>query len=173
MKMPLFTRGSWSSAWAEQWDHQRSERGMRILESWRWVSPHLMGDMWTISRQNFMPVWIGNERDDASFHTTSTKHHKDNEHSHLNLRKDVQTVFNAIPRNPSQLDSLCNVNDITYTFPESVVETIKIVLSEEETQVKSFISDHLILKKTPITAKIKKKKKFFAETWRHKHCSRS
>ena len=89
---------------------------------------------------------------DASFHTTSTKHHKDNEHSHLNFRKDVQTVFSAIPHNPFQPDSLRNINDITYTFPESVVETIEIVLSEEETQFKSFISDHLIFKKTPITA---------------------
>ena len=87
-------------------------------------------------------------KDDVSFHTTSTKHHKDNEHFHLNFRKDLQTVFNAILCNPFQLDSLCTINDIVYTFPDSVVETIKIVLSVWETRVKS--CNRLILQKTPI-----------------------
>ena len=94
--------------------------------------------------------------DDGSFHKTSTKHHEDNEHFGLNFREDVQTAFNDIPCNPLYLlDSLCTINDFAYTFPESVAETIKIVLSEGETQVKSFISDRLILQKTSITAKIK------------------
>ena len=48
--------------------------------------------------------------DDASFHTTSTKQHKDNEHFRLNFRKDVKTVSNAIPCNQFQLDSLCTIN---------------------------------------------------------------
>ena len=67
----------------------------------------------------------------------------------INFRKDVQTVFVAIPCNPFQLDSLCIINDIAYKFPES--ETLKIVLSEVETQ---FIRDCLILQKTPITTTI-------------------
>ena len=89
--------------------------------------------------------------DDASFHTTSNKHHVDNEHFRLNFRMDVQTVFKAILYNSFQLDSLCTINDIAYKLPESVVEKIKIVLPEWETQVKSFISGRLILQKTPIT----------------------
>ena len=68
--------------------------------------------------------------DDASFHTTSSKHHEDNEYFRLNFRRDVQTVFNSIPCNPFQLDSLCTINDIAYTFHESVLETIQIALSE-------------------------------------------
>ena len=34
------------------------------------------------------------------FIQTSAKHHEDNECFRLNFRKDVQTVFNAIPSNP-------------------------------------------------------------------------
>ena len=93
--------------------------------------------------------------DNASFHTTSTKLHEENELFCFNFRKDVQTVSSAIPCNPFQLDSLYTINDIAYTFPDSVVETIKVVLSEGETQVKSFTSGCLILQKTPIMAKIK------------------
>ena len=93
--------------------------------------------------------------DDGSFHTTSTEHHEDNEHFRLNFREDLQTVFNAIPCKPFHLDSFCTISDIAYTFPKSVVETIKIVLSEGETQVKSSISDRLIIHKTPITKKLK------------------
>ena len=37
--------------------------------------------------------------DDMSFHKTSTKHRKDNEHFRLKFRKDLQTVFSAIPCN--------------------------------------------------------------------------
>ena len=92
--------------------------------------------------------------DDASFHTTSTKHHENNEYFRLNFIKDAQTVFNAIPCNPFLLDSLCTINDIAYTFPKSVVETIKIELSKGETQVKVFMIHRLILQKTPITVKI-------------------
>ena len=88
------------------------------------------------------------------------KKKKDNEHFRLNFRKDVQTVFNAIPCNPFQLDPLCSINDFAYTFPESVGETIKIVLSEGVTKVKSFISGRLISQKTPIAAKIKKEINF-------------
>ena len=99
--------------------------------------------------------------DGASFNTTSTSHHQDNEHFHLNFRKDIRTVFNANPCDPFQLDSLCTINDIAYTFPESVVEINKIVLSEGERQGKSFISDFT---EDSYHGKYLKKQIFFAET---------
>ena len=64
--------------------------------------------------------------DYASFHTTSIKHHEDNEHFRLNFRKDVQTVFSAISCNPFQLDSLCTINDTAYTLTKSVVKQSKL-----------------------------------------------
>ena len=99
--------------------------------------------------------------DDVSFHTTSTKHHEDNEHFRLNFRNEVQTVFIAIPYNSFQLDSLFTNNDIAYTFSESLVEAIKIMLSEGETQVKSFFRDRFILL---FSQQRLKKQIFFTET---------
>ena len=101
--------------------------------------------------------------DDASFHTAITNNDKDHDLFRLNFRKDVQTVFNTILCNPFQIDSLSIVNDTPHTFPKSFVEIIKTVLSDRETQVKSFKSNRLILQKTPITKNIKKQI-FFTET---------
>ena len=74
-----------------------------------------------------------------------------------NTRK-VKKCTHALNHRHHNLDSICTINEIAYTFPESVVETIKIVLSEGETQAKSFIIDRLILQKTPITKRIKNNK---------------
>ena len=101
--------------------------------------------------------------DDASFHTAITNNDKDHDLFRLNFRKDVQTIFNTILCNPFQIDSLSIVNDTPHTFLKSFVEIIKTVLSDRETQVKSFKKDRLILQKTPIKKKIKKQI-FFTET---------
>ena len=107
--------------------------------------------------------------DGASFHTTSTNHHKDNEDFQLNFRKEVQTVFNTIPCKPFQLDSLYTINDIAYTFPRSVAETIQIALFEGETQDKIFHQWSRNFTEDSYHGKdLKKKQIFFTGTWRNK-----
>ena len=85
----------------------------------------------------------------------SLKHHEDNEQFRANFKKDVDTVFNAMPCNPFEMTSLCALNNL-HPFPPLVVDNHKQVLPSGEAQGKMFINDRLLMEKVPITGKISK-----------------
>ena len=55
------------------------------------------------------------------------------------------------------MDSLNTINN-SATFPQSVSDQLKQLLSTGERQVKAFIQDSLLMQKTAITGKISKNK---------------
>ena len=85
----------------------------------------------------------------------SLNHHEDKEQFGANFKKDVDTVFNAMPCKPFEMTSLCALNN-SHSFPPTVVDNLKQVLPSGEAQVKMFINDRLLMEKVPITGKINK-----------------
>ena len=73
----------------------------------------------------------------------------------MNFSKDVVTLYNAMPCNPFEMDSLCALNN-SDPFPQTVIDKLKQVLPRGEEQVKLFIEDRLLMQKVPINGKITK-----------------
>ena len=85
----------------------------------------------------------------------SLKHHEDNDQFRTTFNKDVDTVYNAIPCNPFEMETLCALNN-SKSFPPSVLIQLKKILPQGEENVKAFIKDRLIMQKVPINEKITK-----------------
>ena len=87
---------------------------------------------------------------DAS--SSAAKHHEDNKKLSQKFKRDVESVYQAIPCNPFEMASLSTINK-SASFPQSVSDQLKQVLSTEERQVRVFIQDRLLMQKTAITEK--------------------
>ena len=87
----------------------------------------------------------------------ATEHHEDNEKIRQKFNRDVESVCQAISRNPFEMASLSTINN-SAPFPQSAPDQLKQVLSTGERQVKVFIQDRLLMHKTSITEKISKNK---------------
>ena len=96
-----------------------------------------------------------NDESSPSHCSSTLKHHEDNEQFRMNFSKDVNTLYNAMPCNPFEMDSLCTLNN-SDPFPQTVVDKLKQVLPSGEEQVKLFIKDRLLMQKIPINGKISK-----------------
>ena len=87
----------------------------------------------------------------------ATEHHEDNEKIRQKFNRDVESVCQAISRNPFEMASLSTINN-SAPFPQSAPDQLKQVLSTGERQVKVFIQDRLLLQRTAVTEKISKNK---------------
>ena len=83
----------------------------------------------------------------------ATEHHEDNEKIRQKFNRDVESVCQAISRNPFEMASLSTINN-SAPFPQSAPDQLKQVLSTGERQVKVFIQDRLLMQRTAITEKI-------------------
>ena len=79
----------------------------------------------------------------------SLKHHEDNDQFRSTFKKDVDTVYHAIPCNPFEMETLCTLNN-SKPFPPTVVTQLKKIILQGEDQVKTFINDCLIMQKVPV-----------------------
>ena len=76
--------------------------------------------------------------------SSAAKHHEDNKNVRQKFSRDVESVYQAIPRNPFEMASLSTINK-SAPFPQSVSDQLKQVLSTGERQVKVFIQDRLLV----------------------------
>ena len=82
----------------------------------------------------------------------ATEHHEDNEKIRQKFNRDVESVCQAISRNPFEMASLSTINN-SAPFPQSAPDQLNQVLSTGERQVKVFIQDRLLMQKTTIQKK--------------------
>ena len=92
---------------------------------------------------------------DAS--SSASKHHEHNKKLRKKFNRDVESVYKAIPCNPFEMASFNTLNN-SAPFSQSVSHQLKQVLPTGERQVKVFIRNRLLIKKTAITQKVSKNK---------------
>ena len=85
---------------------------------------------------------------------SNTKHHEDNEPFHKRFAADVNRLNKCISVNPFTQHNLTKLNNKAVVVPESVRPVVENLQSSGKEQLETFVSDRLVLRKTPISESI-------------------
>ena len=141
----------------KQQDNQGSRWGIKYFESRGRIRADSMGDMRT-EVVRVVSEFEEDIKEDTLSHTFSIlKHPEDNKQFRTHFSKDADTVFNAIPCNPFEINFVPKM--IHHIFSLNLSPRDKEILTAEKAHVKSFIKN--LNQKIPIFDKIPKNNFFY------------
>ena len=88
----------------------------------------------------------------------SSNHHEDSSSFAGKFYRDIKTLYEALPVNPSKLKNkmICKINDPSTDLPKDTYVTMSAMIKEGDKQFKSFIHERLLYQKESLCSGIHK-----------------